>query len=105
MAISNTLANKLIQDSLNSLHNSGLIEQAISIQDDIVLLGIGTVLDSLSFVTFISELEDRLSQECGTEIYLILQDVNEFNVDNPYSSVGTLSRHLVNITKDKVDFG
>jgi len=105
MAISNELANKLIQDSLNSLHKSGLIEQAIVIQDDTVLLGTGTVLDSLSFVTFITELEDRLSQASGTEIYLVLQDVNEFNTDNPYSTVGTLSRHLVNITKNIGDFG
>ncbi len=89
----------LIQDSLNSLRRSGLIEQDVAVHGETVLLGVGSPLDSIAFVTFITDLEDRLSQEMGTDLFLVLNEVSDFNVNNPNLSADTLARYMVKLTE------
>lgn len=92
----------LIRDSLNSLQRVGLIEQEVIIQDDIVLLGSGSPLDSIAFVTFVTELEDRLNRETNQEeLFLVLQDIHEFNIDNSNLSASTFAHYLVKLTEEK----
>ena len=92
----------LIQDSLSSLQRAGLMEQEIMVQDDTVLLGSGSPLDSIAFVTFVTELEDRLNREENQEeLFLVLQDIHDFNTANSNLSVGTLAHYLVKLTEEK----
>ncbi len=90
---------QLIQDSLNSLHRSGLIEQDIAVHSETVLLGTGSPLDSIAFVTFVTDLEDRLSQEMGSDLFLVLNEVSDFNVNNPNLSADTLARYIVKLSE------
>jgi hypothetical protein len=98
MAISYELAFQLVQESLDSMHRTGLISQAVAAQEDTVLLGPGSPLDSIGFVTFITELEDRVSRESGRELYLVLKDLHEGNAKNKDLSVGIMARYLVKLT-------
>ena len=99
MTLTYEFAYKMIQDSLDSLHRTGLITKAVIVQNDTVLLGVGSLLDSLAFVTFITELEDRLSREYGQELYLILKDIHETNSDNPSLLVENMAHYIVKLTE------
>jgi acyl carrier protein len=90
---------ELIQDSLNSLQRTGLIEQSIVVQDETVLLGTGSPLDSVAFVTLITDLEDRLTRETGQDIFLILGDIHDFNMSEFSLNVKVLAQYIVNLTR------
>lgn len=92
---------KLIQDSLSSLYQSGLVEQDVIAHVDTVLLGTGTFLDSIAFVTFVTDLEDRLNRNIGREIFLVLSDIHDYNADKPYLSAGTLAKYIVHLTTEQ----
>jgi len=90
---------QIIQESLNSLKRAGLTEQDVTVRDDTILLGTGSPLDSIAFVTFITELEDRVSRKVDRELYLVLKDIHEYNTDNSYLTAGILARYLVKLTE------
>ena len=89
---------EIIQEALDSLQRIGLLAAPVTAAADTVLLGVGSPLDSIGFVTFITEMEDRLSREAGREMFLIIKDIHTFNADTPYLSAGTLARYIAKIT-------
>ena len=99
--ISQEYALQLIQNSFSSLRRSGLLEQDVVVQADTVLLGTGSPLDSMAFVTFWMDLEDRLNRETDHESYLVLvlNEIHEFNTDNAYLTADTLARYMVKLTR------
>lgn len=86
---------QILQDSFSSLHRSGILETDVVVHDDTVILGTGSPLDSLAFVTFITDLEDRISSETGKEFYLVLTEIHEFNGDNQCLTAGKLTDYIV----------
>ena len=88
-----------MQNSLDSLQRSGMMEKALTVFPDTTILGTGSSLDSLGFVTFISDLEERISEETGTEHYLILTDIHEANADQAFLSAGVLAAYIEKITR------
>jgi 2-phospho-L-lactate transferase/gluconeogenesis factor (CofD/UPF0052 family) len=93
---------QLIQNSMSSLHRGGLLEQDVTVRGDTVLLGSGSPLDSIGFITFITDLEERLSRETNEEVFLVVDEFHEFNGDNPVLSVDTMARFVVQLTNGKV---
>ncbi len=61
------------------------------------LLGKDSQLDSVGFVSFISDIEERLSTETGKEIYLVLDDIQGFDMNNPHLSVNHFVKYLSNL--------
>jgi acyl carrier protein len=88
---------ELIQESVLSLRRAGLLEHDLAVDENTVLLGMGSELDSVSFVTLISDLEDRLSRETGRDQFLVLDELHDFNGEEPSLSVRTLAPYLVEI--------
>lgn len=88
---------ELIQQSVRSLRKAGLLDGDLTVNEDTVLLGLGSELDSVAFVTLISDLEDRLSRETGNEMFLVLDELHEFNGDDPSLTVRTLAPYLVEL--------
>ena len=88
----------LIQESLASLQNAGIVAESITISADTVILGSGSELDSLGFVTFISDLEERLCEETNEDIYLVLDEIGDFNINNPFLSAGTIAKYIETLT-------
>lgn len=86
---------QIIQDAFSSLHRSGMLEQEISIEEHTVILGAGSPLDSIAFVMFITDIEDRISSAADKEIYLVLSDIHEFNIDHQYLTAGKLADYIV----------
>jgi len=89
---------QLMQDSFDSMQRSGMIEEKIKVTPDTIILGTGSSLDSLGFVTFISDLEERVSAETGTEHYLILTEIHETNADQAFLSAEGLAVYVEKIT-------
>jgi len=90
----------LIQESLESLQSAGIIAEHIEISPDTVILGSGSELDSLGFVTFISDLEERLCEATNEDIYLVLDEIGDFNINNPYLSAGTIAKYIETLTQN-----
>jgi len=86
---------QVLQDAFSSLHRSGILEQDIVITEDTVILGAGSPLDSIGFVMFITDIEDRISSATDKEIYLVLSEIHEFNIDNQYLTAGKLADYIV----------
>ncbi len=89
---------KLMQDSVNSMQRSGMIKELIVVSSDTVILGKGSFLDSLGFVTFISDLEERVSADTGKDHYLILTDIQDANSYQAFLSAGALAAYIEKIT-------
>ena len=85
---------ELIQESFDSLFRSGLLPQQLKVDSNTVLLGDGSPLESIAFVTFVADLEMRLDRELGETVYLILSDIHEFNPSKSSLTAGTLARYV-----------
>jgi acyl carrier protein len=83
-----------MQDVLDGLHRSGLVDDPVAVADDSVLLGAGSELDSLELVTLIAELEERLSLDTGADTLLVLTDIHEFNADSLALTASTLANYI-----------
>jgi hypothetical protein len=85
---------KLLVDCIESLIRSESIDAIENISEETIILGIGSTMDSISFVTFITEVEDRLQNETGSEIYLVLNQIDAFNINNPNLTLNILSDYI-----------
>ena len=94
---------KLIQDSCDSLQKANLLESKIEIRDDTVILGSGSPFDSIAFVVFVTELEDRLNKlEQQDDLSLVLKDIHEYNTGNSALTAGVLGHYLIRLTGGQV---
>jgi acyl carrier protein len=96
--ISEQRALELMQDSLTGLRRAGMIDREVKVEGDTPLLGTGSQLDSMAFVTFVSDLEDRIGRETGDEVFIVLDEVHDFNADNPYLAAATLAGYIQRLT-------
>lgn len=96
--LNETTAMGLIQEAFNSLEQGGMLTEKVSVQEETILLGTGSPLDSISFVTLITEIEDRLSRQTGKDIFFVLDDVQGFNMNQPFLTAKIVAGHLVGLT-------
>ena len=89
----------VMQEVFNGMKTSGMFNEDSSLDADTVILGVGSHFDSLGFVTFISDLEERVSDVAGDEIYLILTDIHDFNKDKTVLSASTMAAFIESITQ------
>lgn len=89
----------IMHEVFNGMKTSGMFNEDSSLDADTVILGVGSSFDSLGFVTLISDLEERVSDVAGDEIYLILTDIHEFNKDKTVLSASTLAAFIESITQ------
>ncbi len=104
--ISEDRALELIKDSITSLQKSGLIAEELTFDRDLVLIGRGSALDSIAFVTFMSDLEDRIDREIATGdsvFSLVLDDLHSFNPDQTGLKAGILARYVVSVSGPRSD--
>lgn len=85
---------QLIQSVCDGLANGGVLDAPIVIQDETVLIGPRTVLDSIAFVTLFMDLEERLSELTGKEIYLLIDEIHAFNPEDTFLTVQVLTDYI-----------
>lgn len=90
---------QLVVGALESLKSSDMLEGNVSITKDMILMGTESPLDSIGFVTFITDLEEKISDETKKDLYLVLNEIKEFNVNKPQLSVEALTDYIVQLSK------
>ena len=91
---------EIIQESLDSLARSGTLKSQITVGESTVLMGRGadSGLDSLGFVNFVMDVEERLQHRLDNEFPIVLSEIDAFDVNNPVLDAGVLADHLVSLT-------
>ena len=93
---------ELIQESVEGLIRGGVIEKSFVVENGTVLLGMGSPLDSLGFVTFVTDLEERLIDETDNDdLYFTLDEIQGFNMDNPNLTVEIFVDYMTSLSKDQ----
>jgi hypothetical protein len=90
----------MIQASLDSLARTGTIPQPIKLTPTTQLLGPDASLDSLGFVTFITDVEDRMQARLDKECYIVINEIAQFNVNSPSLTTDVLARYMVKLASD-----
>jgi len=86
----------VLRDSLIKLNEEKPEGHKIPVSDDTVLLGTGTLLDSLDFVVIVTDIEEQLHALTGRVIPLAT-DLQAFEEENPFRTVETLREHIETI--------
>jgi acyl carrier protein len=97
--LNNESAVNIIKDTFETLRRSGIIASGTDFSKEMVILGSNSNLDSLGFVSFISDLEERLSAQYERDIFLVLNDIGDFNMNNPSLTVQVLASYLVGLMR------
>lgn len=90
----------IIQESCDSLHRGGLIQNNIKINEQTHILGGESIFDSIGFVTLFAEIEDSIIEKTNLDTFLILDDISEFNIDSPFLTAGVIASYIVEITQN-----
>ena len=90
----------MIQETFDGLTQSELLKEKVEIDRETVLIGPGAALNSIAFVTLFTDLEDRLSELAGDEVYLLIDEVHAFNPEKQYLTVGVLVDYIENMLKE-----
>jgi hypothetical protein len=88
----------LMRESIEGLRSSGIIEKPFDLTEDTVIFGADSPLDSIGFVTFVTDMEDRLAASAGKDISITLLDIDDFNESDPHLTVKRLADFLVRLT-------
>lgn len=92
---------KLAQETFDGLVKSETLETAVEATDETVLLGKNSVLDSIGFITFLTDYEDRLQLAMDKEYYLDFNKIIENNTGKLSLSVGTLVQYTAKLVNDE----
>ncbi len=87
---------ELIEKSLAALNAERAADEQIEIDENTPLLGGDSLLDSLAFVAFIADLEDRLQASADRE-YVLVGELGA-SENHPFRSVATLAEHIVGMS-------
>jgi len=93
---------QLIIESFEKLKKIGMVVEDVPLNNETVLLGGASSLDSIGFVTFLTDLEERIIKETHYEdLYLVLNEISEFNIDKPELSAEVLAQYIVKLSGGK----
>ena len=81
----------MMGDVLEGLRRSEMVAAGGPLGPGKVLIGPGAVLDSLGFVSFIAEMEDRLNRDRSEPVELILTEIWDFSSENPTLTAAILA--------------
>lgn len=98
--VSREKALELIQESLDSLYRSNVIEEQVKVNDDTVFLGTNALLDSLGFVTFVTDLEERLVDETDLDVYFDMDNLQDYCGKSLILTPELLSGYMTTLKED-----
>ncbi|MBV8581117.1 MAG: hypothetical protein JO225_14410 [Candidatus Eremiobacteraeota bacterium] len=84
----------LMQDCATELHRGKIFETALDVRPETILLGADSPLDSIGFVTFVAEVENRINDETGKDLSISLMEVEGLDENNPHMTAGKLAAYI-----------
>ncbi len=91
----------LILESISKVKNSKMVHENFDVNDNTALIGMKAVWDSIAFVGFTTDLEERIEDAIGKEVVLNLHEIHELNEDKSVLKVGNLTKIVVQIINKK----
>lgn len=92
---------QLMIEVFDGLDKDEFLNESIIMDSDTLLLGRTSPLDSIGLVAFITELEERLIQETdNNDIYLAIDNIENYDSDNPAISAGMMAQYIVKLVGD-----
>jgi len=88
----------LSQKCFDSLLKSEILSDDIRASLETPLIGFNSELDSVGFVTFISDLEGRINDFLGSDIYIIIPDIQGIDSSDSTLTLSKLAEYLISIT-------
>ena len=88
----------LLRESVRSLRRSGIIEVDMEVAADTVLLGTGSSLDSMGFVTFVTDVEERLNRATGKDLYIVLTELEELYPGSAQLTASMFADYLLQLS-------
>ncbi len=102
MTITEQKVKEIICNSLKKVINSGIVPKKFAINDDTALIGMGGNLDSVAFVVFATEVEERIEEEIGREFILKLQEIHDLNEDKNALIISDMYRLVTKIINKNI---
>lgn len=90
----------MVKEVFDGMEKSGVLSEHIDLDESMVLIGPDAILDSIAFVTLFTDLEDRLSEIAGEDVYLLIDEVHAFNPENTFLTVRVLVDYVDKMLKD-----
>lgn len=88
---------ELIFESLRNVKDSDDVSEDFDLNNDTVLLGAGAVMDSIAYVSFTTDLEEKIEDEIGKEFVLKLHEIHDLNKGKTALIVGDMARIVAKI--------
>ena len=82
---------KIVQMALEDVNEDA--DEVIEYGENAALFGKGEGMDSFSFVTLISNIEEQIQEQFGKEVYLVSDQVYEKKY-NPFATIGSLEKYI-----------
>jgi hypothetical protein len=86
----------ILLGALHDLNEEKGADDKIPVSEDTILMGTGTPLDSLGFVVFVTNAEEKLNDATGMDLS-ISSDLHLFEDDTPFHTVSTLADYIVTL--------
>ena len=87
---------EVVRDSLVAVNDEKPADDRFTVNEETVLLGSGSALDSLDFILVVSNVEDRLLSLTGKQ-YQLVSGMEAFDGDHPFRTASTLSAHIMSV--------
>ena len=96
--ISTSQSLQIMQSSLDNLFQAGMLDEKVTIDLETPLFGEGSTLDSMGFVTFVTEVEEQVIEVVNKDIFIVLSDIEELYPNEPSLNASMFSSYLQSIT-------
>lgn len=91
---------QLIQEALDALHKSAILETKTHVVNDTALFGAGSSIDSMGFVTLITDVEERLNALTNKDLFIVLSDLEDLYPEAPVLSASMFAEYLIHLAND-----
>ena len=89
-----------IQKSFDNLYDAGAISERVIVKTSTNLFSQDSNIDSMSFVTVITEVEEGVSIELNQEIFIVLSDIESMFPDASSLTVQMLVNYIKSLVVD-----
>jgi len=90
----------IMQDCMDDLFKSEMTTEQVTVESATPLFGNGSHLDSMAFVSFVTDVEERLSQISSSDLFIVLSDIEELFPKAPSLTVDMFAEYLLGIIGD-----
>jgi hypothetical protein len=86
---------EIIQKCFDNLESAGLITSKIIVNEKTIIIGEGSILDSIGFVTLVTELEEKISEQLNKDVFFVIDEIQEFDLNNPFLSAEQFAKYMI----------